>query len=661
MIIAKRFFPRIFTLALAAAFLCLCGCTFFSAEPAPINYTRVTTIPGPPEVSEPFGLAVKDDVIYFSDGDTGTIRKFSADGTTTTIASGLNTPSAIAFLSNGELVVADTGSHTIKKVSESGEVSQVAGIPGTIGSNDGPTSSATFNAPIGIAVAKDGSIFVADTYNDRIRVIRDDVVSTIAGNKRGFGDGVGTSASFDTPLGLAMLGDELLVADSGNARVRVVEKSGVVSTLAGGNERDLIDGGLGSARFVNPTAISVSDRGAIFIADGNAIRVIGRRSLPLVETLAGDQRGFENGELRVSRFNRPSGLAISSAGAVYVADSDNRVVRVISDDNNGPSAASFKPNADPLPLATRWPFDPANNPREIAGTLGEIRGEVKPDGKPVWFHNGLDIAGAYGEATKFIRDEIVLDPHSAENFGTSRELLRLPLIGYIHLRLGRDKDDRIFGDQRFQFERDVSGKLIGLRIPRGARFAAGDAAGTLNAMNHVHLIAGRMGREVNALAALQLPGVSDSIAPVIEDVSLVTVEGTSVVPGKVVNLAEKVRIVVRAYDRMDGNSERRRLGVYRVGYQLFANGAPLAEIEWRLGFNRSPSNESVRLAYADGSKSGYTPDTVFNYIATNRVDGEDAREDFLDTTELAPGRYTLRVFAADYFGNTASKDVEVVK
>jgi hypothetical protein len=164
---------------------------------------------------------------------------------------------------------------------------------------------------------------------------------------------------------------------------------------------------------------------------------------------------------------------------------------------------------------------------------------------------------------------------------------------------------------------------------------------------------------VNALSALQLPGISDSIAPVIEDAKLYDRDWHEVKPGA--SLPQNLRIVVRAYDRMDGNSERRRLGVFRIGYQLLLNGAPIGEPEWRISFWRSPSNDAVRFAYADGSKSGYTPETVLNYIATNRVDGDIAREDFLDISQLAPGKYTLRVFAADYFENVASRDVEVVK
>jgi hypothetical protein len=183
-------------------------------------------------------------------------------------------------------------------------------------------------------------------------------------------------------------------------------------------------------------------------------------------------------------------------------------------------------------------------------------------------------------------------------------------------------------------------------------------------MNHVHLIAGRNGREINALAALQLPGIGDSISPVIEDVQLFDINWNEVKPQpgtRGITVPDKIRIVVRAYDRMDGNSERRRLGVYRVGYQLLSNNSPAGETEWRISFGRSPSNDEVQLAYAIGSRSGYTPDTIFDYVATNRVDGDEAREDFLETSGLSAGSYTIRVFAADYFGNVTSKEIEVIK
>jgi len=660
---------------LSAGLLTLSGCFLLGGgrDRALLAYKSVSTVAGlEGKLAEPFGIAVRDGEVYVSDGEAGSILKLGPDGTVQVFASGLNAPSPIAFLPSGDLVVADTGSHTIRQVDPNGGVKIVAGIDNVTGSVDGPAHTATFNGPIGLAVHEDGGIYVADTYNDRIRLIRSGQVSTLTGGIRGFADGPSSGAQFDTPLGLALWNDKLLVADSGNGRVRVVEVNGDVWTLAGTGDGEFRDGALSQSGFAMPTAIAI-DGGVIFIADGNAIRAIGRRAFPFVETIAGDRRGYVDGRSARSRFNRPSGLAFGGGGALLIADSDNQVVRAISDGGIGReagqrdidarrvSASEFKALQPP-----RWPYDPPLDPREIAGTLGEIRGEISDGKNPVWFHNGLDIAGTYGELTKFIRTETVLDPNAAQNFGSSRELLRLPTIGYIHLRLGRDKSDTPFPDGRFQFDRDISGKLIDVRVRRGSKFAAGDILGTLNSMNHVHLIAGRSGSEMNALAALTFPGVTDSIPPVIEEVSLSTANWSEIETGSGngrIKLTEKTRVVVRAYDRMDGNAERRRLGVYRIGYQILSGGSPLAETDWKISFDRMPSNDAVPFVYAQNSRSGATGETIFRYIASNRVSGEDFSEEFLELTALAAGEYTLRVYAADLFGNTASKDIilEVVK
>ncbi|MEO7658208.1 MAG: gluconolaconase, partial [Pyrinomonadaceae bacterium] len=124
------------------------------------------------------------------------------------------------------------------------------------------------------------------------------------------------------------------------------------------------------------------------------------------------------------------------------------------------------------------------------------------------------------------------------------------------------------------------------------------------------------------------------------------------------------RIIVKAFDQVDGNSERRRLGVYRLGYQILnSDGSPQTDVRWTITFDRLPPPEAVRLVYADGSRSGATGETIFRYIVTNFVSGDEYREDFLDTAVLNGGNYTLRVNAADYFGNIASKDIaiEVIK
>ena len=521
---------------------------------------------------------------------------------------------------------------------------------------------------MGLAVGPDDRIFVADTYNDRIRVIKDGQVSTISGSSRGFADGSGLQARFDTPLGIAVVDDRLLVADSANGRIRVVEPDGSTWTLAGDGSGKLKDGPLAASSFVFPTAIAAGPGPQLFIADGDAIRVIGRRVFPSIETISAEHRGLLDGQARSSRLNRPSGLAIDDSNNLIVTDSDNQLVRVFSDTEIGKAITRedivklrFSPAEFRSLQPARWPYDPPEAKREIAGTLGEVRGTVA-EGKQVWFHNGLDIAGGYGETARFVRTETVLEPLAFENFGSPRELLRMPTMGYIHIRMGRDQNDRPFGDPRFQFERDDSGKITGLRVPRGSHFNAGEPLGTLNALNHVHLIAGRSGEEMNALDALVLPGVSVSISPVIESVYMADANWDKLETrggDARIKLLDKTRVIVRAYDRVDGNAERRRLGVYKVGYQILRDGQPLSDVKWSIGFERMPANEAVRFVYAPGSRSGYTPDTVFDYVVTNNVSGDDFGEGFIDPTNLENGQYTIRVFAADFFGNTATKDINI--
>lgn len=644
-------------------------------ESRPYSFRRVSTAVNlNDKLAEPFGIAVRGEEVFITDGNSGHILKASG-GILTQFATGLKTPSALAFDKDGNVFVADTGSQTIKKLSPAGEITLIAGTPDVAGFADGEALSAKFNGPIGVAVADDGRIFVSDTYNDRIRVIENGAVRTISGSDRGFADGMGLSAKFDTPLGIAIWkGDKLLVADSGNRRIRVVEHDGRVWTLAGDGNGDLTDGMPAFASLVSPTAITSDEQGTIFITDGNSIRAIGLRSFPYVETIAGGFRGFANGGPRAARFNRPSGIAVDADKRLLITDSDNGLVRIshgIKDYSMPPKIGDDVPTrftaAEFRGLAPgRWPYDPSERTREIAGTLGEIRGEIVDASSEVWFHNGLDIVGGYGETARFIRDETVLDPNAVENFETLRELIRMPTVGYIHIRLGRDSGGRSFGDPRFQFTL-TDGKPTDVRVPRGTRFSAGEAIGTLNPMNHVHLIAGRPGAEMNALDALMLPGVSDSIPPVIENVGVFDENWTPIETDsreRRIRISGKTRLMVRAYDRTDGNAERRRLAPYKVSYSISSAGSePQMPESWNISFERMPVFNAVKTAYAVGSHSGATGETIFNFAVTNKVNGDEFADGFLDTTPLTPGQYTIRVFVVDFFGNLAIKDIplEVVK
>lgn len=640
-----------------------------------IRLTAVRTIKNSIEkFGEPYGITVKGDEIFISDGETGKIWRVSDAYAFTVLTDKMDTPSGIAFDKNGDLIVADSGSHSIKKLKIStGEIELVAGVDGTRGFADGDANTALFNAPVGVAVSGD-KIFVADTYNDKIRLIDNGKVSTFAGSEKGFADAEnGLSAKFDTPCGLAIFGDgRILVADTGNGRLRIVDVDGKTSTLAGGgNDKSASGGGfLRDAVFNKPTAVTINKFGIIYVADENSIKVINRKFFPMVETITSSKPGFKDGKLRDSRLRRPSGLASHDSGNLFVADSENQNLRVLTGHEIGTQTTQMDVEATRYAPAEfrklqppRWSFNPPENRREIAGTLGEIRGEIKDEQNPVWFHNGLDIVGGYGETANFVRSEKVLRPLIVENFGGTRELVRMPTVGYTHIRFGRDKNDLPFADERFQFSADENKKLNGLRIPRGTKFSAGEAFGTLNSMNHVHLIAGRSGAEMNALDALEFPGISDTRPPQIEKVSLFRenwqeFETESFDPR--IKLAGKTRIVVRAFDQMDGNSNRRKLGVYKIGYQILNDDeTPVQNINWTISFERMPEPESVRFVYAKGSQSGYTPQTIFNYIASNEVSGSVFRENFFDPNSLAEGRYILRAFAADFFGNLTSKDIKI--
>ena len=665
---------------LFAALILLGGCSLVSKKPVRQLLARTQTLTGAGDVrfGEVFGVVVdRNGAIMISDGANGKIWRVEKDGAVKLITDKLDTPSGLAVDKDGDLIVADAGSHTIKRVNPAtGDVSTVAGVENQAGFTDGAASAALFHAPVGVALDANERIYVADTYNDKIRIIENRQVKTLAGGERGFADGL--QAKFDTPCGIAVDVDgNVLIADTGNHRIRKIDRGGMAQTFAGTDERGAQNGWSFAATFAEPTGITIDEFGAIYVADAgtNSIRVYGRRLAKFWETVSGGNgRGTIDGRLTDARFNRPTSVAVNPDGQILMADSANKLVRVIESGSDAIGQSITPETAKSLFLSAaqlrtggepRWPYNPPQNIREIAGTFGEVRGDIKsPTDDSAHFHNGLDIAGALGETARFVRAEKVLRPLAAEDFDAknNRERLRMPTIGYIHIRLGRDGNGQPFADKRFLFDRDAGGRLSGLRVPRGAKFAAGDAVGTLNPMNHVHLIAGETGAEINAFAALELPGARDSVAPTIEKVTLYNENWQEIKQGEA--LRGKIRIVVRAFDQMDGNNARRRLGVYRLGFQILnANDSPatgFSEPNTTISFARLPDNEiGANFVYALGSQSGYTPNTVFNYIVTNIVRDGAAREDFFETTKFPNGDYKIRCLAWDFFGNQIMQEIKV--
>jgi len=195
-----------------------------------------------------------------------------------------NGPSAVAIDRFGNLYVADTLNHCIRKVFPNNSVNTIAGIPGKPGFADARSNRAMFNSPMGIAVSQDGlTVYVADTGNHRIRVIENGAVRTLAGSTTkkdadgdplgGYADGPGKSAMFNLPFGLSYVDGALVVADSGNNRIRAVTPGGEVVTLAGSGEPGSVDGRAKQAAFHLPKGVFVTDN-VVYIADtgNNQIR-----------------------------------------------------------------------------------------------------------------------------------------------------------------------------------------------------------------------------------------------------------------------------------------------------------------------------------------------------------------------------------------------------
>lgn len=259
----------------------------------------------------------------------------SLDGTGA--AARFNGPTSVAADATGTLYIADQGNHTIRKITPAGVVSTWAGLAGVPGSADGSGSGARFNLPAAVAVDAAGTVYVADASNDTIRKITADrTVITLAGSPglTGSADGTGAAARFGVPTGIAVdAAGTIYVADHDNQTIRKVTPTGVVTTFAG--TAGAVGGGDGTgaaARFRSPAALAFDGAGTLYVADqdNSAIRQISAAGV--VTTLAGSaqQAGSNDGTGDAARFAFPSGVAVDAAGVVYVADQDNNTVRRIT-------------------------------------------------------------------------------------------------------------------------------------------------------------------------------------------------------------------------------------------------------------------------------------------------------------------------------------------
>ena len=279
-------------------------------------------------------------------------------------------PNGIAVDSAGSLYVADTANHTIRRLSPSVAAGQtqwlvttIAGLAANSGSADGTNGAARFKRPAGLAADRAGNLYVADNGNATIRKLTPSlaagqtnwVVSTIAGSPGSYGsaDGTGSAARFFNPYGLAVdSAGGLYASDYGSSTIRKLTPSDsggqtnwVVSTIAGSvGGFGSADGTGSAAQFLDPFGLAVDSAGSLYVADGgnNNLRKItpslsAGQTNWVVSTIAGSagSYGSDDGTGAAALFNYPNGIAVNAAGALGVADTFNNTVREVTPSVSG--------------------------------------------------------------------------------------------------------------------------------------------------------------------------------------------------------------------------------------------------------------------------------------------------------------------------------------
>src|SRR4029077_16727646 len=311
------------------------------------------------QLSHPFGVYVDGaSNIYIAEGAAqGRIRKVTAaTGIITTVAGGgssglgdggpatsppLYTPSSVTIDAAGNMYIADQTNQSIRKVTTDGLIHTIAGAAGWPGfsGDGGPASAARLNSPTGAVLDGAGNILIADTGNARIRRIDTaGNIGTLAGNGNcgSAGDGgSATSAQLCAPSGLAVdATGNLFVADTGNGRVRKVTPAGVISTFAGGGNTNPGDGGPATAAYLNqPAGIALDGGGNLYIAETGNNRVRKVTAAGIITTIAGNATpGFsgDGGPATSAQLNAPNAVAVDSGGNVFIADSVNNRIREVT-------------------------------------------------------------------------------------------------------------------------------------------------------------------------------------------------------------------------------------------------------------------------------------------------------------------------------------------
>jgi sugar lactone lactonase YvrE len=296
--------------------------------------------------------------LFFADAQNNVIREVSKSGQMSTIAgtglegySGdtaaataatLDTPTGVAVDAAGNIYIADSHNHRIRKVS-GGTITTIAGTgtPGFSGDN-GTATAAQLSLPSAVAVDAAGNIYIADTNNQRIRNITGTTINTIAGNGEELfaGDGAAaTAAVLDSPTGVAVdINGNVYIADRHNQRIRMVTPAGTISTLAGSGAASFSGAFAGdgasavAASLSKPSGVSVDASGNIYVVDSNNQRIRQVSGGTIATVVGSGQQGFggDSGTAASAILNAPKAVVPDASGNMVIADKLNQRLRVAS-------------------------------------------------------------------------------------------------------------------------------------------------------------------------------------------------------------------------------------------------------------------------------------------------------------------------------------------
>ncbi|WP_246464370.1 hypothetical protein [Undibacterium seohonense] len=289
--------------------------------------------------NEPNGITIDaSDNLYVADNVNHLIRKISPAGVVTTLAgkalelgkadgtssaARFNSPADIAIDNQGNLIIADQFNSLIRKISSTGQVTTLAGNPNSSGFADGPAKSAMFRLPVGIAIDRNNTVYVADTYNNMIRKI--DTNGNVTSIKPSVGQ-------IEQPTYLKVMSNgDIIFSEQQSHLLKKLTPDNRVSILAGQENIAGSDNGpASSAKFNSPRGIATDDNGNFYLADNSTIRKITANGE--VSTIAGSGSivGSTDGIGNAARFYNPKSIVTDRSGNIFVADMSNHVIRKIS-------------------------------------------------------------------------------------------------------------------------------------------------------------------------------------------------------------------------------------------------------------------------------------------------------------------------------------------